>query len=143
VKDGVVQRVAPVAFSPRQFLGVWGEMPWEEASRRADPKNPAELRGAHDGVGQRGIFSIQPEEFCDAGTWQVRVCANEDEAGASPSTSAYNVVKQTDAWTFMMKKASRETLSGCRIIEDPRWRTTMFEKPPELRPCHYKPAFPF
>jgi hypothetical protein len=136
VKNGAVERVAPVAFSPRQFLGVWGEMPWEEASRWSDPENLAELRGAHDVVGQHGIFSIQPEEFCDAGTWQVRVCANEDEACASPSTSTYYAVEQTGPWTFVMKKASHEALSGCRIIEDPRWKTTMFEKPPELRPFH-------
>lgn len=134
VKNGVVERVAPVAFSPRQFLGVWGEMPWEEASRWSDPQNLAELRGAHEVVGQRTIFSIQPEEFCDAGTWQVRVCAKDDDDCASPSTSTYYVVEQTGPWAFVLKKASHEALSGCRIMKDPRWKSTMFEKPPELRP---------
>jgi len=141
VKDATVTRIAPVAFRPRNFVGVWANMPWEEAAQFSDARNLPPLRAWHEEVqNSHSPFyvslvgalggAIEAAEACDASrhTWQVELSSSR-EGGKS----LYFVIEQNAPWTFVMKKVGFEALDGCKEAEDPRWKSSMFTEA-EWRP---------
>ena len=139
VKGGTVARIPPVAFRPRNFVGVWANMPWEEAAQFSDARNLPELRAWHEKMqwhhgdpdskpnisafGPLGDWSLEAAEACDASdhTWQVELSSSR-EGGKS----VHFIIEQTDEWTFVMRKVGFEGLDGCHEAENPRWKSSMF-----------------
>jgi hypothetical protein len=137
VKDGEVRRIHPAAFQPRNFVGVWANMPWEEAAQFSDARHLPELRAWHgkmqwhvgdpdskpniSSFGPLGGWSLGPAEACDASgrTWQVELSSAQEE-------SVFFVVEQKGEWTFVMERAGFEGLDDCKEVEDPHWKSSMF-----------------
>jgi hypothetical protein len=124
-----VSRVAPLGFDAHDFVGEWGNLPWDEAASWSDAAHLGRIQEYHnklrdaDGyfVGEFGEVQVcDPQQKI----WQVEYNrAGEDD-------SIYFLVERKDKWTFVVKDIGDEKLDGCKDVErEPRRPSlTMFAK---------------
>jgi hypothetical protein len=124
-------RVAPIGFDAYDFVGEWGNLPWDEAAKWSDPANITRIREYYNKLRTtEGYFGGEfgAVQTCDPQqkTWQV-------EYEGRDNASLYFQVERKDKWTFIVKDISEKKQDGCKDVE---WRSgqpflTMFSKPLE------------
>jgi hypothetical protein len=133
IRGDRVTRVAPIGFDPHDFLGEWGNLPWEEAARWSDPANLDRIREYYGKIRtSEGYFGGEfgNVQSCDGQKrfWQIGVdVSGKDE-------SFYFLIEQKDKWTFFVKDIGDEMREGCVDVEQQvpgRTFQTMFAKPLE------------
>jgi hypothetical protein len=85
-----VTRVAPVAYSPQDFLNAWAQMPWNEAQRWSNPARASSLESWHrrfQPTEAGGYLESSKFEFvqaCDKPPtrWQIGLNAREYDANS-------------------------------------------------------------
>ena len=125
-----VIRVAPVGFDAHDFVGEWGNLPWDEAKNWSDPAHLGEIQAYYGKLRDAdGYFggNFERVQVCDPQqrTWQVEYNRAGDDA------SIYFLIERKDKWTFVVKDIGVAMRTGCRDIEwvPRRPFLTMFPKP--------------
>jgi hypothetical protein len=126
-----VTRVAPIGFDAHDFVGEWGNLSWEEASRWADPSNLARIQQYHTKLrSPEGYFGGEFGELqvCDSQQrfWQIEFGPGEDRA-------TWFLIERKDKWTFIVKDIGPKMQEGCSAVKEEPGRPfqTMFSKPLE------------
>ncbi len=128
-----VVRVAPIGFNAHDFIGEWGNLPWEEAATWSAPAQLEKIREFYNKLRTPdGYFGgeFSAVQVCDpqGKLWQIRF----DRPGESVN-SIYFQVERRDQWTFIVQDIGDEMRDGCT---DVNWTgrqpfQTMFAKPLE------------
>jgi hypothetical protein len=128
-----VIRVAPVGFDAHDFVGEWGNLPWEEAANWSDPDHLGRIQAYYSKLRDAGGYfggEFGDVQVCDPQQriWQV------EYNGAVDDAPIYFLVERKDKWTFIVKDIGTEMRDGCKNLGlDPRRPfVTMFSKPLEL-----------
>jgi len=126
--DDVV-RVSPIGFDVHDFVGEWGNLPWDEAKRWANPRIDS-IRDYHNKLRDaNGLFigDFGSVQICDPqqNFWQVAF----SQAGEDDPT--YFLVERKDRWTFQVENIGPTKRAGCQPVE---WSpnqpfSTMFSQP--------------
>lgn len=123
-------RVAPIGFDAHDFVGEWGNLPWEEAKNWSDPAQLGKIQGYYSKLREaNGYFGGEfgDVQVCDPQqrTWQIGYNRSGDDA------SIYFLVERKDKWIFAIKDIGVTMRDGCTDIEwEPRQPfLTMFSKP--------------
>jgi hypothetical protein len=126
-----VTRVAPIGFDVHDFVGEWGNLPWDEAARWSDPANVGRIQEYYKQLrDDDGYFGGEfgQAQVCDAQQriWQIGL-GSDDDAGI------YFLVEREDRWTFVVKDIGKTKRAGCKDTEwNPRQPfLTMFSNPLE------------
>lgn len=126
-----VTRVAPIGFDAHDFIGEWGNLPWEEASKLV---NPARLETIHEFYNELrtkdGYFGGEfwPVQVCDpqGKNWQIAFTSTPN---AKP---VYFLVERTAKWSFILDDIGTTVQNGCSNVDmSRRPPQTMFDKPLE------------
>ncbi len=130
VRGAQVIRVAPIGFDAHDFLGEWGNLPWDEASRWADPTHLGRIHEYYNKArGSDGYFGGEfAIESCDSQQrmWQIEYRRQDQK-------DLWFLIERTGQWTFMVRDVGTDKRSGCKDVEwNPRQPfSTMFSKPLE------------
>jgi hypothetical protein len=125
-----VSRVAPVGFDAHDFVGEWGNLPWDEAAHWSDPAHRGRIQQFYNKLRDAdGYFmgEFGKVQVCDPQQkiWQVEyIPAGDDD-------SVYFLVEGKDKWTFVVNDIGEDEREGCKDVE---WKPgqpflTMFAKP--------------
>jgi hypothetical protein len=131
-----VTRVAPVAYTPQDFLNAWTQMPWSEARQWSNPAQVSSLESWHgrlDPSSDKGYLTSSKFEFvqpCNNSPtkWQIGLIANRWEA-ESPHLF-FTVSMKGDA--FNLEGIDLERPPGCPG-EAPASKTLHWEQVEQLR----------
>jgi len=108
-----VERVGPIALSPRDFVEEWLGEPWRESRRWSEPSALAALERVH--AQPRGNEFICPTRHCrPPDVWQVGLGSAD---GSRPPT--YYLVRWRPPYDFSMLRASTRQAPEC-TEEDPQ-----------------------
>jgi hypothetical protein len=125
-------RIDPIGFDAHDFVGEWGNLPWDEASRWSDPKNLERIHENYDNIRDPdGYFGGEfgMVQTCDPQQklWQVEYLRRDER------DSLYFLLEQKDKWAFIVKDIQNKMLDGCKTVEAKRGGpfSTMFRKPLE------------
>jgi len=125
-----VIRVAPIGLDAHDFVGEWGNLPWEEAANWSDAAQLHKIQEYYKKIrGADGYFGgmFGTTQVCDPQQriWQV------EYTGDDPGGSIYFLVERKDRWTFIVKDIGMENRAGCKNVEGELGRPhmTMFAKP--------------
>jgi hypothetical protein len=129
----LVTRVAPIGFDAHDFVGEWGNLPWEEAAKWSDPGNLGKIRKYYNMIRDAGGYfggEFGKIQVCDPrqSIWQV-----EYGGTVSDDNSVYFLVERKDKWTFIVKDIGTDKRDGCKEVEFEPGKPfqTMFAKPLE------------
>jgi hypothetical protein len=131
IRGDRVIRVAPIGFDVHDFVGEWGNLPWDEAAKWSDSAHLGRIQEYYKKIrGDDGYFGGEFGEVqvCDAQQklWQIGLGSEDDDA-------IYFLVEQKDKWTFVVKDIGTTMREGCKDVESKPGEpfSTMFSKPLE------------
>jgi WG containing repeat len=129
IRGDRVIRVAPIGFNVHDFVGEWGNLPWDQAASWSDPAHLARIQEYYNKLRDNGYFGGEFGEVqvCDPQQriWQIELNS------APAATSTYFLVERNDKWTFIVKDIGVTMRQGCKDVESEPRRpfSTMFSKP--------------
>jgi hypothetical protein len=113
-----VERIAPIALSPNDFVNEWVSSPWPEAARWSDPAaNPAALAAFHASPavaspGGGGFNDATRRCRADPTLWQVGFFGFGGEGKADPPPVYYKV-RWMAPYRFTLVDAGSRPFPGC------------------------------
>lgn len=108
--NGRLERIDPVALSPRDFVEEWLAEPWEQSRTHSEPSALAALQKAHLDTGRD---EFQPTRSCRApDLWQVGL-----ESMDGKMAPAYYLVRWRPPYHFTMVQVSRQPSADCTSID--------------------------
>lgn len=107
--DGV-ERIDPIALSPRDFVQEWLAEPWEQSQLRSQPSDRAALEKAHQDTGRD---EFQPTRSCRTpGIWQVNLGSIDGK-----KAPVYYLVRWLPPYHFTMIRVSQRPSADCAEID--------------------------
>jgi len=127
-----VTRVAPIGFDAHDFVGEWGNLPWEEAARWSEPEHLDRIREWYNKLRTGdGYFGgeFPTVQVCDPEQrfWQV------EYTRAGKDDSIFFQLERKDKWTFLVHDIDTDSWEGCKDVPRTPGQPfmTMFSKPLE------------
>jgi hypothetical protein len=105
-----VERIDPVALSPRDFVDEWLEEPWEQSRLRSEPTARTALEKAHT---HARLDEFQPTKSCRTPEiWQVGLGSLDGK-----TAPVYYLVRWRPPYHFTMMGASRRPSPDCTTVD--------------------------
>lgn len=115
-KGDKLERVAPVALSPNDFVEEWLTSAWSESERWIDaPGNTSGFAKLHSTLAKAfGEFDGLPKRCrSDRTLWQVVFANNEDPKGYRLGPPSYFLVRWTAPYRFSLVRVDQHPFAGC------------------------------
>jgi len=114
-----VERIGPIALSPRDFVDAWLNQPWEESRRWTERAGLEALKAVH-ARGTEGHDQFQPTRRCrSADLWQVGLGAQDGKAAP-----IYFLVRWRPPYEFTMVRSMALPSPHCKredaMADEPR-----------------------
>jgi hypothetical protein len=111
VHGNTVERIGPVALSPRDFSEEWVANPWEQSKQWSQPPSVAALQHEHDAV----LSGVKDGEFAEtlhctdsADLWQVAFNPSDKKRG-----TIYFLIRWLPPYRFTMVRVSDQASPTC------------------------------
>ena len=126
-----VERVDPIALSPRDFVEEWLRRPWDESEHWTEPRHREAVaerhRALHDGVDYVSGSFVAPTRACTVrpGLWQVAITLGSSEEERDQRLPTFFLVRWEPPFRFRLADIADKPFPEC-FQPDPaadEWRT--------------------